>query len=163
VEWIAAVGDNEISGIGGFHDLGEHYAQARQHWGRREEAANPAAGDRVELTAPDAAALALLRQRVLAHTLELLALPALPPAPRFCELGPPSVEAFLGRLWGEQARLGCAREGEWPQARIDAALREAMTRGVEDALQILGELDQLDAPRWRLLCTALTAWVQRIP
>lgn len=154
--------EHEISGIGRFSHFGEHLsdreAAPRRHAPRRRLDGT----DRVELSAPEVATLGLLRQRVLVRTREQLALDDVPAHPRFHELVRTDADAFLGRLWGEQNLLASARDGTWEPGRIQRALHDAMTLGVEDTLGMLCEQDQLDGASWRLLCDVLDTWARKI-
>lgn len=156
------MGENEITGIGGLSHFAEHLADPGQRLPRREERVEARLTDRVDLTEPQVAALALLRQRVLVRTQQALELPDVPPHPRFHEPPRPSAEAFLGRLLGEQAQLASARDRDWPADRIQAAVADGMTLGTEDTLEILHELDQLDEACWRLVCGVLAAWAHKV-
>jgi len=153
---------HEITGIGTFSHFGDHLGEGDGRPRAREVERSARAGDRVELTAPEVAVLALLRQRVLVRTQESLELVDVPAHPRFHEAPHASADAFLGRLWGEQAQLASARDGEWPVARIDAAVHAATTLGVEDTFEMLCEQDRLDAGSWRLLCDVFDSWARKV-
>lgn len=110
------------------------------------------AEDCVQLTRPHLAALRLLRERVLENTRLCLDLP--PQGihkQRFVQVPAHRPRAFLGRLISDQNLLSAPRRGHWPVAEVDAALHEGLVQGVAETLEILFELDELDAVAWRLL------------
>ncbi|MEZ5962779.1 MAG: hypothetical protein R3F56_02925 [Planctomycetota bacterium] len=156
------MGEHEISGIGRFSHFGQRLDERDAAPRRAARRQRFGGGDSVELSAPEVATLGLLRQSVLVRTRELLELDEVPAHPRFHELTRANADAFLGRLWGEQAQLASARDGQWEAARTQRALHDAMTLGVEDTLGMLCEQDQLDEPSWRLLCDVLDAWARKV-
>jgi len=116
----------------------------------------------VELTAPEAAALRVLRERARVHTRALLGLPAGEGQGRFAELDDGDVATCLGRIVAEQMQLAVLRRGAWSDAQIDAALGEAMLAAVAETLEILHDSGHLDEVTWRVLGTALHEWGTRL-
>jgi hypothetical protein len=114
--------------------------------------------DQVELTAPHAASMGLLRERVLENTRQALGLERDGRLDRFAVVPGGSVGDLAGRLLSEQNLLAGARRGEWPEVRVAHALEDGMTQGIEETMQILFELDALDEVTWGLVCGVLDAF-----
>lgn len=117
--------------------------------------------DQVAVTDPHRAALRLLRQRVLESTRLLLGLHR-GPSQSFAGGAPAQPEAFAGRLLSEQNLMASMRAGEWAPVRIAESLEEGREQGVAETLQILYELEELDAEVWRLVCGVQQAWHRKL-
>ncbi|MEO0481073.1 MAG: hypothetical protein AAF196_16500 [Planctomycetota bacterium] len=121
---------------------------------------HPAWADDVRRTAPTLAARRLLRQRVLENVRLLLGAPRGPSTtgpvePPFGGIGP-----WVGRLLSECNGLMAQRH---PDSDLDGA-REALWEGLEqgaaETIEILHDLEELDAPAW-MLVRGLFAELQR--
>lgn len=157
------MGEGEIGGIGhcgGFAETPAGYLGARAQHSPKTRSPKV---DRVDLTAPEVAALRLLRERVLEHTRQQLQLQLTPaPAPIRVQESESTPEILVGRVLAEQAQLAAARRGTWTQERIEQALSEAMALAAGETLHILHELDQLEAGTWRVVCRAFDAWAEKV-
>ena len=152
------MGENEIGGIRRFDGFGEAPSGHAEPPPPRAVEPRPPATDRVELTAPEVAALRVFRERLHAHTQEQLQLAELPVTLSVYEGPALAGDAFVGRVLAEQAQLAAPRRGAWSVPRIEAALREAMWLAAGETLEILDELDQLDVATWRVVGEVLAAW-----
>ncbi len=116
--------------------------------------------DEVQLSRPEELALQLLRERVLERSRRCLGLER----PQIAFLAAPlsPMESFVGRLISDQNLLASGRCGSWPIGRIKAAMEEGMTSGLEETLEILLELDELDAGSWGKISAALTEFQRKI-
>ncbi len=119
--------------------------------------------DQVDLTTPHHAALRLLRERVLEVTRKELQLSreacnqqhfAAPPAAH--------AEVFVGRLISSQNLMAGQRRGKWSNQRIDTAMKDGMVQGTEETLEILFELDDLDADTWSLIGAVLHEFHRKV-
>lgn len=113
------------------------------------EPALRAGRDRVELSTRAAAVLQVLRERVLHHTRTLLEHPETGHPRAFAhadDLDRPA--AFLGRLLSDQNLLAAARAGLWAPERIRRVVADAITLGAGDTLDVLHDVDRLDAEAW---------------
>ena len=106
--------------------------------------------DEVALTEPRQAMMRLIRQRVLENTRLALGLERRD-GPNFALPPTGFVEAYIGRLLGEQTALAGGR-ADWEEDRLGAALEEGLMQGLMETLDILYELDELDEAAWSLVC-----------
>ena len=102
--------------------------------------------DQIQLRLPDELTLQLLRERVLEHSRVNLRLDK--PQIHFAAAPLTPMESYVGRLLSDQNLLAATRRGRWPEARIDAAIEDGMTAGLEETLEILFELDKLTDESW---------------
>ncbi|MHC4896785.1 MAG: hypothetical protein ACYTGW_06715 [Planctomycetota bacterium] len=119
--------------------------------------------DSVELTEPHMAAFRLLRERVLENTRLTLGLPrsAVGQYPFACIPGD-RVQVFLGRLISDQNLLAGKRRGDWLEPAIRDAIEDSLMQGIEETLEILYELDELDMDIWRLVCSVIDAYYEKM-
>ena len=127
------------------------------------EARREARGDTVELTEPHMAAFRLLRERVLENTRLALGLPrnAVGQYP-FARIPGDRVKVFLGRLISDQNLLAGKRRGTWLDGAIRKAIEESLIQGLQETLEILYELDELDLDIWRLVCSVIDAYYEKM-
>jgi hypothetical protein len=157
------------SAVGGAHPLvpdrgqGQHAYAPRhgEHAASDESKHRPR--DRVDLSTAADAVLAVLRARVLARTRELLDLPlvhaAPDPVPEVLDLEPPQ---FLGHLLSEQNLLAAARAGVWPAERIRTRVRQALTLGAADAIDVLEDAGRLDDAAWQAIESVLVEFRRKM-
>ena len=127
------------------------------------EARQSARRDIVELTEPHMAALRLLRERVLENTRLSLGLPrtAVGQYP-FARIPGDRVRVFLGRLLSDQNLLAAKRRGQWLSHAIRDCIEESLVQGVAETLEILYELDELDMQIWRLICSVIDSYYEKV-
>lgn len=119
------------------------------------------APDCVQLTSPQPAVLALLRERVLACTLRALGVAAEPRGePRFALPPTPSLEVFVGRLFSEQNLLASRSRPHWSLERIHLAQERGFADGVAETRDILEDVHG-NGEEARTLLTAVLAEFQR--
>ena len=119
--------------------------------------------DTVELTEPHLAAFRLLRERVLENTRLALGLPrsAVGQYP-FARIPGDRVQVFLGRLISDQNLMAGKRRGQWLDSAIQTAIEESLEQGIQETLEILYELDELDMDIWRLVCSVIDAYYEKV-
>ena len=118
--------------------------------------------DDVELTEPRRAALRLLRERILERTRLELELPR-GAAVTFAAPGAPDrADVFVGRLLSDQNLLAARRRDRWEAERVDAALETGMTEGLAETLELLHDLDELDAESWGLVNSVLDEFHRKV-
>lgn len=152
--------------LGGILPAGQRSEQGARPFGEPRQAPRdapppPAAGDRIELSAGETAALQLLRERVLARTRQQLELPEATPAPNFADLEGRSLHGYLGRLLSAQNLLAGARAGQWPPDRIRSAIAAAFTGGAVETLELLAAVGKLDEAAHELLAELLADFAAR--
>ena len=138
---------------GGYFPLRHAALEARQQAGR----------DIVELTEPHMAALRLLRERVLENTRLALGLPrtAVGQYP-FARIPGDRIKVFLGRLLSDQNLLASRRRGKWLDEAVREAIEDSLVQGVAETLEILYELEELDMPIWRVICSVIDAYYEKV-
>ncbi len=155
--------------VGGMQPVSPERGREQPHYGGRH-AKEPAAEarperrrDRVDLSPAAGAVLQVLRERVLARTRELLGLPPNPGGPGFAALAEdPTPALFLGRLLSEQNLLAAVRAHHWSADRIRAVLSQALTLGAADALDVLQDVDRLDAEAWSAVEAVLVEFRRKV-
>lgn len=96
--------------------------------------------DRVSVHGGRLVGLQLLRERVLAHTRQLLELPEHVAVPVFAEVPEDETTGeFLGRLLSAQNQLAAQRAGSWDGARVRRCVDGGLRAGAEEACAILAE------------------------
>ncbi len=143
-------------------DSGVHRRPRRES--RHDSGSAEPAGDRIELSDPERAALALIRERVLGHTrIELRCTAAAAAAtPHFVPDPHPTPGRFVSELLAEQNAVGALRREEWGVERVERRIAAATQRGVTEAIEILEELDRLDADGWDLIAAVLAELGRKI-
>jgi len=127
------------------------------------EARVAARRDTVELTEPHMAAFRLLRERVLENTRLTLGLPrSVVGQYPFARIPGDRVQVFLGRLISDQNLMAGKRRGQWLDAAIQSAIEESLEQGIQETLEILYELDELDMGIWRLVCSVIDAYYEKV-
>ncbi|MHC5065400.1 MAG: hypothetical protein ACYTG5_15645 [Planctomycetota bacterium] len=154
-EELGAIGQTHFD-----HRGGSAWSGSFLHDPEADSEASPGAVDEVQLSRPEELALQLLRLRVLEHSRRALRLDH--PQITFAAGALSPMESFVGRLISDQNLLAARRCSHWPTGRIQAALEEGMTSGLEETLQILLELDELDADSWGKISAALGEFQRKI-
>lgn len=157
------------SAVGGAHPLVPDRGQSQHAYAPRHGEVVPAAEptpqarDRVDLSTAADAVLMVLRASVLTRTRELLDLPLVhhspAPAPELLDLEPP---AFLGHLLSEQNLLAAAKAPVWPAERIRTRVRQALTLGAADAIDVLEDVHKLDDSAWQALEAVLVEFRRKV-
>ena len=119
--------------------------------------------DSVQLTSPQPAVLALLRERVLACTLRALGVAAEPRGePRFALPSTPSLEVFVGRLFSEQNLLASRSRPHWSLERIHLAQERGFADGFAETMDILEDVHGLGEAAWTLLSAVLAEFQRKL-
>jgi hypothetical protein len=159
--------DESVRSPGPVNALGGFAGRPAQDVPRREprpgSGHRAAGGDRVNLHAAAAVALALLRQRVLARTRALLELGEGPTGPEFAEVteGEP-VPVWLGRLLSAQNQIAARRAGDWPADRVRRACDQALHDGAAETLDMLAADGADDAAAIQVVAEALAEYARRV-
>lgn len=125
-----------VSPTGGF--AGRSPAQPRQRGAEREAQESARAPDRVSVDGDAAAAMRLLRERVLARTRAALGVPDGVAVPEFAEVVEgEAVPVFLGRLLSAQNQIAARRSGDWSPEGVRRACHRALEHGVAETLELL--------------------------
>lgn len=156
--------------VGATQPVGPDKGHGQPTYGARHAVSSPEAPaepqrrcDRVDLSPAAEAVLQVLRERVLARTRELLALPPSSGGPGFAALEPdPTPALFLGRLLSEQNLLGSARAHSWAPERVRTAISQAITLGAADALDVLQDVDRLNADAWSAVEAVLLEFRRKV-
>lgn len=119
--------------------------------------------DTVELTAPRMAAFRLLRERVLESTRLALGFPgSVQGQYPFARIPHDQGRGFLGQLLSDQNLMAGKRRGEWSDEAIQAAIENSLEQGIQETLEILYDLGELEMGIWRLVCSVIDAYYEKV-